>query len=289
MNFTKTLLLSAKKTLVLSLTWAMASSLPVAAQTPSTQSSSNALSRSPIIFSAPPDMTGKGRPGDRQGAASRGRCSRNVNARNLLALIPDTEMNPSVGLTVEEHPTFWFSVPYAAEDFYAIEFEILEPIEGQETLPPEQRDYNTFYQTRLMDTAFLPGIASFRLPETAPPLKPNKTYQWSVRFYCGEPQVDYPDMPLLMGGSIIRVAPTEHRVDGSDTLEHALSSTTSSRERAFVLARYGVWYDSFNEIAHLRRTGSAIADWQALLDAIELEEMVSQPLVDCCISGTSNQ
>lgn len=285
MNYSKIFLLFSKKTVALSLIWTMAGSLSAAAQTPSIPTSRRSRALSPIVFSAP-DLTGKGRPNDRQGAASRGRCSRNVNARKLLALVPNTEANPSIGLTLEERPTFLFSVPYGAENFYAIEFELLEPVEGEETRPHEGQEYNTFYQVRLTETASLPGIVSFRLPESAPPLELGKTYKWLVRFHCGEPEADYPDMPLFMGGSIIRVDPSEYSAGESEMLDRALSLTNSPRQRALVLARYGVWYDLLNEMANLRRTGDAIDDWQALLDEIKLPEMASQPLVDCCTSLT---
>ncbi|MDY7012910.1 MAG: DUF928 domain-containing protein, partial [Cyanobacteriota bacterium] len=274
MNLTKASFLGSSNVWVASLLWAIAIGLPAIAQTLPTETNRGAPSRSPIIFSAP-DLTDKGRPGDRQGAASRGPCSRNVNARELLALVPDTETNPSVGLTVDEHPTFWFSIPYAAQTFYAIEFELLEPVDGQETLPPSQRDYNTLYASQLTNTTSLPGIASFRLPETAPPLKPNKTYKWFVRFYCEEPRLDYPEMPLFMGGSIIRVEPAQYSAGEPEPLDLAIALASSPRERALILARYGIWYDAFNEIATLHRTGAAIADLQALLEAISSSPIAS--------------
>lgn len=263
MNYPTLSLHLRKTTLTVALIGAIASGIPARAQTTFTRPNSNAASLDSIVFVAP-DLSGKGRPGDRSGGASRGGCQANVNPQELVALVPDTKTNPSVGLTVDAHPTFWFNVPYAADKLHALEFVLLDEQE------------RTVYQTQLAEIAPLPGIVSFRLPETTTPLAVGETYKWLIKVYCEEPQLDDPETPLIfMGSSIIRVAPTPD-------LEDELKVARTERERAFIYARRGIWYNALTEIGNLRRTGSATADWENLLGKIDLDGIAAKPLVDCC-------
>lgn len=266
MSYPKKSLHFQKTTLTLALIGAIASGIPAGAQTPLARPNSSAASLDPVVFVAP-DLSGKGRPGDRRGGASRGECPANINPRELVALVPDTKTSPSAGLTVDAHPTFWFNIPYAAREFYAIEFILLDEQE------------NTVYQTRLSDIAPLPGIASFRLPETAAPLEVGETYKWIVKVQCKEPQPDDPETPpIFTRSSIIRVAP-------APDLEDKLAIASTARERALIYARQGIWYNALTEIGNLRRTGSAESEWENLLSDIELKEIAAKPLVDCCSAG----
>jgi Domain of Unknown Function (DUF928) len=279
MNYFKTSLPLQKKTLALALVWSILGGIPTPAQTPLTQPNSSAASLDTIVFSVP-DLTGRGRPGDRSGGASRGGCKANANPKDLVALIPDTNLNPSVGLTVDEYPTFWFNVPYPANDFHAIEFELLERLDGQENLPADQQEFHTVYKTQLATALPLPGIISFRLPQTATPLEAKTTYKWFVKVYCQAPDPEDPDTPIVwMGGSIIRTT-------SSPELESELSAATSDRDRALVYARYGIWYNALTEIGNLRRAGSATADWEKLLSDIGLNGIADKPIIDCCLAAS---
>lgn len=270
MKFFTTTLSLQKKTLVLVLLGAIAASLPLGAnsQTLSERSRDRMQSLEPIVF-ATPDLSGRGRPGDRRGGASRGNnCLRFGRAPDLVAFIPDTSSNPSIGLTTEAHPTFWFHVPYAAKDFSTLTF----------TLQDEED--NLVYTTQLTGLSNLPGIVSFQLPATAPPLIPEKTYRWVVSPRC-EARSRNDDFSLIAaGGSIVRVAIAPE-------LDAELKKASTPRARASIYARHGFWYDTFAEIGNLRRAGEARDDWEQLLESLNLEEFSQRPLVNCCQANDS--
>ncbi|MBD2578909.1 DUF928 domain-containing protein [Oscillatoria sp. FACHB-1406] len=255
-----------KKILALALLGAIAASLPLAAnsQTLSERSRDSIDTIQPIVF-ATPDLSGRGRPGDRRGGASRGICPRHGRARDLVAFIPDTSSNPSIGLTTEAHPTFWFHVPYAAKDFSNLSF----------TLQDEED--NPIYTTQLTGLSNLPGIVSFQLPANAPSLTPGTTYRWVVSPSCEEGRSGNDEFSarVAVGGSVVRVA-----VDPE--IDRELKEARTPRERALIYARNGFWYDTFTEIGNLRRAGEAGDDWEQLLDSLDLEEFAKRPLVDCC-------
>ncbi|NJR66226.1 MAG: DUF928 domain-containing protein [Leptolyngbyaceae cyanobacterium CRU_2_3] len=64
-------------------------------------------------------------PGGRQrGGGSRGDCP--LITQPLTALAPETVAGAVGGLTTEDHPTFWFYVPYALTDEHPAEFVLLD-------------------------------------------------------------------------------------------------------------------------------------------------------------------
>jgi len=227
------------------------------ARTPQTGPANSRLDGEPMIFLAP-DLTRQGRPIRRSGAASRGGCPSEIDPEKLIALIPET----SVGLTVQANPTIWLSLPFSPAEFHSLEF-VLNHESGE-----------TVYETMLRADETRPGVVSFALPKTENSLEVDRVYNWFVTVHCQSPeQID--GQPIFAGGSILRVSP-------SDELNGDLTAATTERGKAVVLARHGIWYDALGAIARLHPEDSTQEDWRQLLAAIGLDELASQPLVDCC-------
>ncbi|MGL5082301.1 MAG: DUF928 domain-containing protein [Microcoleaceae cyanobacterium] len=218
-----------------------------------------------------PDMTGRGRPGNRKGGGSRGPCA--VDPRGLIALVP----NDGRGLTVSGHPTFWFRVPFRSENYHSIEFQLNE-ISNSSQKP------SLIYETTQLATQIQPGILRIILPKTVRELEIEpKYYEWSLTLHCTDPaqvQNDDPSMVQIYG-AIVRVPP-------DPTLAQEVQQATTERDRAAIYANHSLWFDSLTLLGNLNLTtpGAATLDWQQLLTQVGLAEIGTEPITDCC-SGPS--
>lgn len=86
-----------------------------------------------------------------------------------------------------------------------------------------------FVQTVRVDK---PGIVSLQLPNTAPELRIEKDYRWSIAVMCEDGTKD-----ALTVAAIRRVVPTP-------ALKQQLAIAKSDRELAQVYAAQGLWYDA---------------------------------------------
>ncbi len=216
------------------------------------------LSQSPFLmalnFSLPPT----GAPGKRRGGSTRdGYCS---SSEELIALMPGTNM----GLTIAEHPTFWFYVPYAETPGLEAEFSLKDKDENE-----VDRQIVTLKNT--------PGIVKVTLPATMSPLEFEKFYTWRFSVICN------PDNRLddaFVYGGIERVPITSE-------LESQLPGKTD-RQRIDIYAENGLWFDLLTTLAELRSANwqdeSLDEDWKKLFQQVKLEEIVDKPFVDCCNS-----
>jgi len=213
------------------------------------------------------DFNGDGRPGRRQSGGSRSGCSAADSTEKLIALIPSTNL----GLTLKERPTFWFYIPYQADEFHSMRLAIWND-EGQK-----------IYQVTQASDRVSPGIVSFSLPTTAEPLKANAAgqyYDWRFSIYCDNPQIDNPKK-IYVQGSIQRVATTS-------TLKRELELATTPIEKVRVYDKHQIWFDAISELGNLRlvdrenRNQEAIAYWSDLLGRVGLSELAAQPLINCC-------
>ena len=226
---------------------------PVAGMMPSVaQSSQNELERRVVQYETP-DLTGRGRPGDRRGGGSRNpvtRCS-TAEPDELVALVPVTERSLAVEYTLETQPTFWFYVPYAQNDYHSLEFILRndeENVHIAQLTPPAQ-----------------PGVMSYSLPETAPELERDRDYNWLIVVNCENPEQNS-EAAVFAQGWVRSIPP-------SPDLENKLATVTTVRETAQILARHGIWYDALTLVGNLRNQEGAIADWEALLEAANLENL----------------
>jgi hypothetical protein len=144
---------------------------------------------------------------------------------NFLALIPATNL----GLTAIAHPTFWLYLPppFPAE----IPFDFVLRDEQQEVV------FRTVFE---LEKAA--GIVSFPLPQNSPPLETGKKYQWC--FFCGN---------ISRHGWVERVAMKPEIL--------AKLETASLRERVFLLAKHGLWYETLTEL--VARRGQLLSQLQA--------------------------
>ncbi|MEB3277597.1 MAG: DUF928 domain-containing protein [Lyngbya sp.] len=212
----------------------------------------------------PPD---RGAPGTRADAGSRGGCSQSPNqSQKLTALIPTTNW----GETIAAHPTFWLYIPTRPA---AVEF-----------LLTEEDSEKVVYEGKFPITQG-PGIVSFPLPETAPPLEEGKTYRWIFTFSCPSEQMSTSTnsnipIPPTVSGVIARIAPS---AELSQQLENA-----SRGEKILLYAENGLWYETLTELAELRRTQpqnpQVAAQWLNLLqhEAVKLNNIVQEPILSCC-------
>ncbi|WP_051470054.1 DUF928 domain-containing protein [Fischerella sp. PCC 9605] len=232
--------------------------VPVVAQ--SNQPASNGSERIQIRFrEKEPDGSSRGRPTKRGGTGSRGKCP----PVELLttALIPAK----NVALAVEEHPTFWFFVPYKATDVSTGEF-VLQDEANKDV-------YRTDFT--LPKT---PGIVGLSLPSTAP-LAIDKTYQWYFKLYCKD-AIDSASgnlsNPVFVRGWVQRVAL-------KPDLEYLLKSATTPRQRIAIYAENGIWYSALSELAKLRlsepQNPTFNKDWAQLLQDVGLENLSTQPMI----------
>jgi hypothetical protein len=179
-----------------------------------------------------------------------------------LALIPINVF----GVTLKSHPTFLFYVPATriGENSPMVEYS-LQDTEG-----------NEIYKTRFV-TNRKAGVASLTLPQGMgfSGLVLDKDYYWSVSLICqGSDRI----RDLVVQGSIRRVAVPVALGD--------LDSRTPDQQ-ADLLWEAGIWYDLAALLGELQRPNVADPQaniqpnpqWQALMQAVELNEIINQPFL----------
>lgn len=218
------------------------------------QSSQTELERRVIQYETP-DLTGRGRPGDRRGGGSRNpvtRCS-TAQPEELVAVVPMSDQSIAVEYTLETKPTFWFYVPYENNDYHSLEFIL-------------RNDEENVHIASLESPAS-PGMMSYTLPDTAPELEGDRDYNWLIVVNCEDPEQNS-DAAVFAQGWVRSITP-------SPALESELATVSDPLETAQVLARYGIWYDALTLVGNLRNQENAIADWQSLLKAANLENLAT--------------
>lgn len=101
--------------------------------------------------------------------------------------------NNNSDYTTLEYPSFWFYVPYSAQEISSLEFILLD-----------ERERKTIYKTQLNLTDRA-GIIKFTLSEeNAPALEANTTYRWYLMLNCYP--YDSDEVDLAVDGWIRRVS-----------------------------------------------------------------------------------
>lgn len=168
-----------------------------------------------------------------------------TGTQSLRALVPIK--NPV--LTTESHPTFWFYVPYGADQIQQGEFSVLVGLNEMSRL------YRA--QFTLPDQ---PGIVSIRLPDLPQyALEENAFYHWYFKLACQNGMTEQVD------GWVQRVA------------------LTPERQQQIQSADAAVWYDALTVTAQQLTANptstAAQTQWRNLLTAIEANDLVEQPIV----------
>lgn len=206
----------------------------------------------PIVY-IPPDLDLRGTPsGPREGAAGRGDCPK--LRPPLTALVPQ----PNWGLTVAEHPAFWFYIPSA--DCPDIAEKITFVLTDRKT---QKEIYQESFQPKKKH-----GIMAISLPETVSPLELDEQYDWQLSYIC-TPLGKSPEQ-IYLKGSVMRVKlPTN--------LNSQLEATTIERERIVIYAENGFWQDALTRLVQLYQSQPGDekikADWVNLLRSVDLESL----------------
>jgi len=227
------------------------------------------------MYFVPPPPPDRGTPSGRpRGGASRGNCP--SLSKSLTALVPATQKTlgeeqarsalttyKSVwGLTVAEHPTLWFYVPYSLTPRLPIKF-VLQDERG-----------NYVYKTSFTATETQPGIVKFHLPSTIAPLEVGKMYHWYFLIDCD------PDTPVSVDGWIQRVP--------MNSTFTSKSQKATPLQRVALYADNGIWYDALTTLAELRIANPSdaklINDWVSLLNSVGLDAITHEPINQCCNS-----
>ncbi|RUT08791.1 hypothetical protein DSM106972_008440 [Dulcicalothrix desertica PCC 7102] len=199
------------------------------------------------------DGSRRGRPSGRTATGSRGDCPE-VNVP-LTALIPVNNQ----GLTMAEYPQFWIFVPYQSKNIAIGEFVL------------QDKQNNDVYRTNFT-LPQAPGIVNVSLGK-AKPLQINQEYQWFFKIYCSPEKLSE---PLFVKGWIQRIA------NNSD-LERKLAAARTPEQRFTIYYENHIWYEAVTELAKHQpirpQNNSLPSDWSNLLKRVDLEYLISQPVV----------
>lgn len=210
-----------------------------------------------ITFRPPRDPAPKSSSGgaSRDGSVGVTACTaRSGIGQSVTPVLPTS----NIGFTLTEHPTVFVYVPSnnARKAFFSIQDE----------------DNNHVYQTDI-ELPKQPGVMQVKLPTSAPPLKTNKNYKWSLVMICTADLE--PDSPFVSGW--IRRVEYKTNIRNNQNKNITLDSVSK-------LADTGIWYDTLATLAQLRKSQPnnqvLAASWQDLLSSVGLNAIAREPLVN---------
>lgn len=214
-----------------------------------------------LTFAAPPPPPDIGEPGQRSEAGSRG-CENvdkqfptDTQKQRLTALVPVySDLALVLGTTIAAAPTFWFYIPY------------MTAIPAKFVL--RDKDGKLLYQSDVM-LSQTPGVVSLPLPKTVAPLEIGKQYRWFLKIYC---KAQSP--PAFVEGWI-------QRISLNFALKERLEKATP-RDRVALYAANGIWFEALSTARELRDRDPKDNSWTALLQAVGLNDLATEPIVECC-------
>ncbi|MEH2247678.1 DUF928 domain-containing protein [Nostoc sp.] len=254
---TKINFLSPLKALVLSATFLLVNITQLSVQ--SQQSNTTKIRFvQPTIEKQPEN---RGAPRDRTGAGTRGDCP--VANKPLTALVPLVSKTV-LSLTTNEHPTFWFYVPYVPQNINSVKLVLLDEKNNSLTKEP--------IPITLSNT---PGVIRVSVPTTEKPLEIGQYYHWYFLIDCN-PQSRSED---------IAVEGLVQRIVLKDELTRRLHTATPLQQVA-LYAQAGIWQDAVTILGELRarqRQDATLAtDWKDLLESVGLENISTEAIAPCC-------
>jgi hypothetical protein len=189
------------------------------------------------------------------GAATRGYdCIK--SKKKLTPLIPQNQL----GLTVSEHPTFFWYTPGSAAE--KARFRL------------KNNDKKIIYEAVLS----LPkesGIMGFTLPINSPAIEIDKTYQWDLTLICDED--DFSNNPRISGW-VERIQP--------DTFLSQTLAKADVSKLPRIYAEAGIWHEALISLVQLRlnEPNNLITrmNWRKFLKSVDLQDLATEPLVKCC-------
>lgn len=239
----------------------------------SNSTNSSSSEEIPIKFN-PPDLTEWGLTQTRSGggAGDRGGLGSEQLFDELVALSPQS----NIGLTIDEHPSLFFHIPFSQDSFVTLQFAIAD----------SRGEKLHFIEIDAPDS--VPGIAQFTIPQTQPGLEQGEYYLWffSILFEESNNALDTSVNRIDLHGWIIRA-----NLDSN--LEAELLAVNDDRNKAAILAEQGVWYSALSLLANLYLSESAserpLNDWRSILGDQGLEEISTRPIIDCCLRSSSTE
>ncbi|BAC09270.1 DUF928 domain-containing protein [Thermosynechococcus vestitus] len=179
-------------------------------------------------FTPPSNLS---RPGNREGAATRGACKVQTaaNEPDLTTLVPAS----NIGLTAMSRPTFYWYLP--ANNYQALEFALFQSLaDGGEVQIYKQQ----------FPMAHRPRLDSITLTGEVPPLQEGVDYRWTVSLICNPNDPD-PSQIRFAEGWV-------QRVPLPVTLQKQLLKA-SPLQQYDLLASNGLWYDALDALVKLRQ------------------------------------
>jgi Domain of Unknown Function (DUF928) len=199
------------------------------------------------------------RPMSNVAAALRGSCQKQQGLPLMLIAPPNV-----LAFTFSARPIFLWNMPALEVDSPEVRFQLSEI--GTETT-------RTVYEARLQDLPRQGGLIKMQLPEGAPALTMNQSYQWSVTVVCNPDDLTG---TLYANAEILRVEPK----DG--LLKTFLS--TSTHKNTLIYAAAGYWHETLASLATLIQNDpenkEAKANWKQLLEIAGFGQIANQPLFE---------
>lgn len=201
-----------------------------------------------------------GRPGNREGAATRGTCKfdQAQNEPGLTALVP----RANIGLTTAANPTVFWYLP--KNNYQVGEMMLYKATETEQTLI----DKATF----LLEGR--PTLDRFTWANQT--LAPNQDYRWVLSLICDPANPD-PSQIVYVEGWV-------RRVDLAPSLQTALANAQGLNQFQ-ILAKAGLWYDALTVLAKQPKSPQVRQEWGNLFtsEAVQLPALGNYVLT----SGTA--
>ncbi|WP_414755818.1 DUF928 domain-containing protein [Anabaena sp. CCY 9910] len=197
------------------------------------------------------------------GGSSRGSSCITGN-KSITPLIPRNKL----GLTLAQRPTLFWSIPSS-------------PAKTAYLVLLNDADKKVFYKTTLT-LPNKPGIISYTLPASSPPLETGKSYRWYLTLVCSLQDFS---TNLTVDGWVERIPP-------ESSLSQAVAKA-DARRLPSIYAEAGIWYEALASLVHLRRREpknlTYLLNWRQFLQSVQLNAIASEPLLDCCKSEIANK
>ena len=186
-------------------------------------------------------------PGNRESGSTRSTTCIAPNEK-LVALMPES----NYGLTESAYPTVYFYLPETSAEH--LKFVLLNESTNE-----------LIYEGRFQIDGSA-GIASVSLPSYGiqKPLAVGEAYVWYISVICNPAD---PSADVVTEGQIARVEPLEAATSATDV------------ELPALYAEAGLWYDALAASATLKLDAEDTDDWNALLDAVELDDFIPVDLL----------
>ena len=189
------------------------------------------------------DPSPEGAPGGREPSGTRrGYCEETDTP--FTPLLPVSESGFS-GLTLTEHPTFWFYIPYQTSSISS----------GQFSLTYQEDNVIYWASFQLPET---PGFVKVSIPKEAPSLANNQEYRWHFELTCTSTASSSEEKVWHRG--------VVQRVELAD-VETQLN-TAGLLQRVNLYLANSIWYDASTELVEISDTPQA---WRQLLQTPRIQ------------------